>query len=145
MAVEKKTETEVVPEPDGEDDGRETKASKGDVVAFVRGAQGNPRYRKSFEEGEWWSDEAPFRQVYVEEDWTDEDGFLNQKGAAIINYADSLHDPDEGFDTVLGVLNSSDVGSFVRKAVGLHRSGEFDGEDGGFTGTGGFSGDGNFF
>lgn len=148
MALEERKEEIEINTPNEGDDtgGQKADASKGDLLAFVRGAQGNPRYRKTFLEGEWWSDEAEFRQVYIDEGWTDTEGFLNRKGAAIINYADSLHDEDEGFDTVLALLNKTGVETFVRKAVGLHDSGEFEpDEDGGFTGTGSFTGDGNFF
>lgn len=149
MAVEKKSEpTETLERGDGRDGGQsqETGATKGDLLAFVRGAQGNPNRRKSFVEGEWWSDTAEFRKVYVDEGWTDKEGFVNKKGAAIINYADSLHDEDEGFDTVLAMLNNTGVDIFVRKAVGLHDSGEFDEEEeGGFTGTGSFTDTGGGF
>jgi len=132
-------------DPDDPDDSEDVRASKGDVVAFARGAQGNPRYRKSFEEGEWWSDEAEFRAVYVEEGWTDEDGFVNKKGAAIINYADEVHDDDDGFDPLIAHLNTKSVGRFVEEAVELHEDGRFDDEGEGFTGTGSFTGDSGFF
>ena len=70
---------------EGDDsDGQKIDPSKGDLLAFVRAAQGNPRYRKAFVEGEWWSDEAEFRQAYIDEGWTDTEGFLNRKGVAIL-------------------------------------------------------------
>lgn len=145
---DKKYSEENVTERDAEKGDGGPKASKGDVVAFVRGAQGNPNRRKSFVEGEWWSDTGEFKKIYVEKGWTDEDGFLNEVGAAIINYADSLYDEEDGFDTVLASLNKMGTENFIRKAVGLQKSGEFEEdveESGGFTGDSDFLGEGGFF
>lgn len=113
--------------------------TKGDLLAFVRGAQGNPRYRKSFVEAEWWSDEAEFKEVYVEQGWTDEDGFLNEKGAAIINYSDDMHTSDDGFDAVLAELNAVGVDEFVRDAAAFHEEIDEERDEDGFTGTGSFT------
>jgi hypothetical protein len=147
--------TEGKPEPTGEEDMGEdrqkenegTRATKHDILSFVRGAQGIPSERKGFVDGEWWSDESEFKSIYVEEGWTDEDGFVTEKGAALINHADRIYNKEDGFDIVLAVLNDEGAERFVKEAVE-----EYDEEDvqeqneSRFTGTGSFTDtDGGFF